>query len=64
MKKTANLARPNSKLNEAARLMTELMETLEILSDADMMRAIRKGQADIKSGRVKELRKFLHEEAR
>jgi PHD/YefM family antitoxin component YafN of YafNO toxin-antitoxin module len=52
------------KLDEATKLMSELMETLEILSDAEMMEAVRKGRADVKSGRVKELRKLLQEEAR
>jgi len=52
------------KLYEATKLMSELMETLEVLSDVEMMEAIRKGRADVKSGRVKELRKLLQEEAR
>jgi PHD/YefM family antitoxin component YafN of YafNO toxin-antitoxin module len=40
------------------------METLEVLSDPEMMKAIKQGQADIKAGRVKELRTLLKEEAR
>ena len=50
------------KLDEAAKLMTELMETIEVLSDAGMMKAIREGQEDVKAGRVKELRRVLKEE--
>jgi PHD/YefM family antitoxin component YafN of YafNO toxin-antitoxin module len=45
------------------KLMGELMETIEVLSDEDMMRAICEGQEDIKAGRVKELRRVLKEEA-
>ena len=57
------LAETKLKLDEATKLMAELMETIEVLSDKDMMKAIREGQEDIKAGRVKELRRFLKEEA-
>ena len=57
------LAETKLKLDEATKLMTELMETIEVLSDKGMMRAIREGQEDIKAGRVKELRSLLKEEA-
>ena len=57
------LAETKLKLDEATKLMAELMETIEVLSDEDMMRAIREGQEDIKAGRVKELRTLLKEEA-
>lgn len=43
-------------LEEMARLMDELLETVEILSDSDMMEAIREGLEDIKAGRVTELK--------
>ncbi len=52
------------KLDEVTRLMEELMETVEILSDPEMMKSIREGLEDIKAGRVKELRSLLKEEAR
>jgi len=52
------------KLEETTRLMEELLETVEILSDQDMMKAIREGLEDIKAGRVTELRRLLKEEAR
>jgi PHD/YefM family antitoxin component YafN of YafNO toxin-antitoxin module len=52
------------KLDEVRRLMEELMETVEILSDPEMMENIREGLEDIKAGRVKELRSLLKEEAR
>ena len=57
------LAETKLKLDEATKLMAELMETIEVLSDEDMMKAIRIGQEDIKAGRVKELRSVLNEEA-
>jgi len=51
------------RLEEMARLMDELLETVEILSDSDMMEAIREGLEDIKAGRITELRRLLKEEA-
>jgi len=52
------------KLDEITKLMEELLETVEILSDPSMMEDIRKGLEDIKAGRVTPLRKLLKEEAR
>ena len=49
------------RLEEMARLMDELLETVEILSDSDMMEAIREGLEDIKAGRITELRSGLIE---
>jgi len=51
------------KLDEVTKLMEELMETVEILSDPEMVKSIREGLEDIKAGRVKELRNLLKEEA-
>jgi PHD/YefM family antitoxin component YafN of YafNO toxin-antitoxin module len=56
------LAETKQKLDEATRLMGELMETFEILSDPEMVKAIEEGQADIKAGRVKDLRTLLKED--
>ena len=42
--------------------MGELMETIEILSDSEMVKAIQQGEDDIKAGKVKELRSLLKEE--
>jgi hypothetical protein len=57
------LSETKQKLDEATKLMGELMETIEVLSDPQMMKAIREGLADIKAGRVKELHALLREEA-
>jgi len=57
------LLETRQKLEEATRLMEELLETVEILSDPDMMGAIREGLEDIRAGRVTELRRLLKEEA-
>ncbi|MDI6847652.1 MAG: hypothetical protein QMD13_04165 [Candidatus Bathyarchaeia archaeon] len=51
------------KLDEVTKLMEELLETIEILSDPEMMENIREGLEDIKAGRVKELHSLLKEEA-
>lgn len=50
------------KLDEATKLMGELMETIDVLSDPEMMKAINQGQDDLKAGRVKDLRSLLKEE--
>ena len=57
------LSETKKKLDEATKLRGELMETLEVLSDPDMMKAIKRGRADIKAGRTKELQTLLKEEA-
>lgn len=51
------------KLDEVTKLMKELLETVEILDDQEMMKNIKDGMEDIKSGRVKELDSLLKEEA-
>jgi hypothetical protein len=56
------LSETKQKLDEATQLMSELMETIEVVNDRDLMRAIRQGRADVKAGRVKELRTVLKEE--
>jgi len=58
------LSETKQKLDEATKLMGELMDTIEVLSDPDMMKSIRQGLEDIKAGRVKELHTLLKEEAR
>ena len=50
------------KLDEATKLMGELMETIDVLNDPEMMKALKQGQDDIKAGRVKDLRSLLKEE--
>jgi hypothetical protein len=49
------------KLDEVAKLMGELMETIDVLSCPEMVKAIKQGQDDVKAGRVKELRALLKE---
>jgi len=51
------------KLDEVTKLMEELLETVEILGDPEMMKNIHEGIEDIKAGRVKELHSLLKEEA-
>ena len=57
------LSETKQKFDEATKLMSELMETIEVLIDPKMMKSIRQGQEDIKAERVKELRMLLKEEA-
>jgi PHD/YefM family antitoxin component YafN of YafNO toxin-antitoxin module len=56
------LCETKKKLDEATKLMGELMETIEVLSDPEMMKDIKQGQDEIKVGRVKDLRSLLKEE--
>ena len=58
------LLETKKKLDETTKLMGELMETIEILSDPEMVDAIQQGRDDIMAGRVKELHTLLKEEAR
>ncbi|HDQ05292.1 MAG TPA: hypothetical protein ENN36_01040 [Candidatus Bathyarchaeota archaeon] len=51
------------KLDEVTNLMDELLETVEILGDPEMMKNINEGKEDIKAGRVKDLHTLLKEEA-
>lgn len=51
------------KLEEVTNLMDELLETVEILGDPEMMKSINEGKEDMKAGRVKELHTLLKEEA-
>ena len=51
------------KLDEVTNLMDELLETVEILGDQEMMKNINEGKEDIKAGRVKDLHTLLKEEA-
>ena len=60
----ALLLETRRKLEEATKLMGEILETLEILGDPEMMESIRQGTEDVKAGRVTELSKLLKEEAR
>jgi len=57
------LAEIKQKLDEATKLMSELIETLEVLSNKEMLKKIKQGQADIKAGRTKELHTLQKEEA-
>ncbi len=50
------------KLDEAAKLMGEFMETVDILSDPAMMKSFYEGQENIKARRVKKLHRILKEE--
>jgi len=52
------------KLDEVTKLMEELLETVEILNDPELMKKIRQGREDIKAGRIKELRTLLKQETR
>ena len=56
------LIETKQKLDEATKFMSELMETIEILSDPEAIKAIKQGEEDVKAGRVKELRTLLKEE--
>lgn len=56
------LSKDLKKLDEVTKIMDGLLETVEILSDPEMMKSIRVGLEDVKSGRVRELHDLLKEE--
>jgi len=42
-------------------LLEEIIETLEILEDEEMMKSVREAEGDVKAGRVRGYREFLKE---
>ena len=50
------------KLDQATKLMGELIETINVLSDPEMIKAIKQGQEDVKAGRIKDLHSVLKDE--
>ncbi|HDN81536.1 MAG: hypothetical protein J7L10_01860 [Methanomicrobia archaeon] len=48
-------------ITETRDLLEELLETLEIMGDKNLMEEIRKAQEDIKEGRVRDFDEFVKE---
>jgi len=48
-------------ITETRDLLEELLETLEIMEDKNLMEGIRKAQKDIKGGRVRDFDEFVKE---
>lgn len=48
-------------ITETRGLLEELLETLEIMGDKNLMKEIRKAQEDIKEGRVRDFDEFVKE---
>jgi hypothetical protein len=48
-------------ITETRDLLEELLETLEIMGDKNLMEGIRKAQEDIKEGRVRDFDEFVKE---
>jgi hypothetical protein len=42
-------------------LLEELIETLDIMADREMVEAIRKGKEDLKAGRTRSYEEFIEE---
>ncbi|WP_309492292.1 hypothetical protein [Candidatus Hecatella orcuttiae] len=42
-------------------LLEELIETLDILANREMVKAIRRGEADLKAGRTRSYEEFVEE---
>lgn len=42
-------------------LLEELIETLDIMADREMVEAIRRGEEDLKAGRTRSYREFIEE---
>ena len=49
------LCEVKQKLDKVAKLMGELLETLEVLGDPELVKAIEQGKADVKAGRFEKL---------
>jgi len=48
-------------LRRTNELLEELLETLEILADKELMEAIKEAEEDIKKGRVRDYEDFIRE---
>jgi len=48
-------------LKQTKDLLEQILETLDIMADKKLMSAIRKGEEDIKMGRVRDYREFVRE---
>jgi len=44
------LCEVKQKLDETAKLMGELLETLEVLGDPELVKSVKQGEADVKAG--------------
>jgi len=42
-------------------LLEELIETMDIMADREMVEAVRRGEADLKAGRTRSYREFVEE---
>jgi hypothetical protein len=50
-----------SLLLKVSGLLEEILETLDILEDKDLMRSIQEAEEDIKAGRVRSYEEFIEE---
>lgn len=48
-------------LLKVSNLLEEILETLDILEDKDMMKSIREAEEDVKAGRVRDYNEFIEE---
>jgi len=48
-------------LRRVSELLEELLETLEILADQELMEAIREAEEDVEAGRVRDYEEFIRE---
>jgi hypothetical protein len=46
-------------LHKTKNLLEELIETMDILADREMVEAIRKGEEDLKAGRTRSYEEFI-----
>jgi len=48
-------------LRRVSELLEEVLETLEILADKELMRALQEAMEDLKAGRVRDYEEFIRE---
>jgi PHD/YefM family antitoxin component YafN of YafNO toxin-antitoxin module len=48
-------------LSKVSKLLEELIETLNILKDEEIIKAVKESEEDVKAGRVRDYDKFIEE---
>ena len=48
-------------LRRVSELLEEILETLEVMADEELMRAIREAEEDVRAGRVRDYEELINE---
>ena len=48
-------------LRQVSKLLEELLETIEVLADEELMKAIQEAEEDVRAGRIRDYDEFINE---